>query len=108
MLSISSVTSFVGHTLRPNDSAINAQHYLSVVFCYSRDDAAAMIKDKISTYDIERIALFVTEDIQSSKDFDAPELIGMYLENIPGLESLSKDEIENLIITIESKVNEIQ
>ena len=65
-----------------------------------------MIKETISTYDIERIALFVVEDIQP--DDDIPELIGMYLENIPGCESLSEDEIEHLIIIIEYKVDEIQ
>ena len=65
-----------------------------------------MIKETISAYDIERIALFVTEDIQP--DDDIPELIGLYLENIPGCESLSADEIEHLVITIESKVNQIQ
>jgi hypothetical protein len=66
-----------------------------------------MIKETISAYDIERIALFVIEDTQSPDD-DIPELIGMYLENTAGCESLSQDEIEHLIITIESKVNEIQ
>ena len=68
-----------------------------------------MIKENISLYDIERMALFVIEDIQTSEDeFDTNELTGMYLENIPGCESLPEDEIEHLIITIESKVNEIQ
>ena len=67
-----------------------------------------MIKETISAYDIERIALFVIEDVQASEDFDIAELVGMYLENVPGLESTSQDEIENLIITIVSKVNEIQ
>ena len=66
-----------------------------------------MIKETISAYDIERIALFVIEDIQSS-DSGIPELIGMYLENTSGSENFSEDEIEHLIITIESKVNEIQ
>ena len=68
-----------------------------------------MIKNQtISEYDIERIALFVIEDIQNQADSDIPELIGMYLENTAGCESLSEDEIEHLIITIESKVGEIQ
>ncbi len=35
-----------------------------------------MIKETISAYDIERIALFVLEDIQES-DSDIPELIGI-------------------------------
>ena len=65
-----------------------------------------MIKETISAYDIEQMSLFVIEDIQP--DDDIPEIIGIYLENIPGLESLNQDEIEHLIITIESKVNEIQ
>ena len=68
-----------------------------------------MIKDTIAAYDIERIVLFVHEDIQDSNNFrDNSELIGMYLENIAGCDSLSEDEIEHLIITIESKVDEIQ
>ena len=66
-----------------------------------------MIKETISAYDIERTALFVIEDIQDSDD-DIPELIGVYLENTAGCESLSDCEIEHLIITIESKVDEIQ
>ena len=53
-----------------------------VVLNLKRDDAAPMIKKTISAYDIERLALFVIEDIQSS-DSDLPELIGMYLENVP-------------------------
>ncbi len=66
-----------------------------------------MIKETISAYDIERIALFVIEDIQTS-DSDISELIGTYLENTAGCEPLSDNEIEHLIITIESKVHEIQ
>jgi hypothetical protein len=64
-----------------------------------------MIKETISPYDIERIALFVIEDIQS-KDSDIPELIGMYLENTAGCESLSEDEIEHLIITINDVIQQ--
>jgi hypothetical protein len=66
-----------------------------------------MIKNQtISAYDIERIALSVSDDLQPSEDI--LELIGMYLENISGCESLSEDEIEHLIITIKSKVGVIQ
>jgi len=92
---------------RSHPSSKSPNNNSTVVLNLKRDDAAPMIKETISAYDIERIALFVIEDIQSS-DSGIPELIGMYLENIPGLESLSEDEIEHLIITIESKVNEIQ
>jgi hypothetical protein len=65
-----------------------------------------MITETISAYDIERIALSVSDDLQPGDD--TLELIGMYLENIAGCESLSEDEIEHLIITIESKVGVIQ
>jgi hypothetical protein len=66
-----------------------------------------MIKNQpITAYDIERIALSVSDDLQPGDD--TLELIGMYLENIAGCESLSEDEIEHLIITIESKVGVIQ
>ena len=66
-----------------------------------------MIKNQpISSHDIERIAQFVIEDSQTQDD--TTELIGVYLENTAGCESLSSDEIEHLIITIESKVDEIQ
>ena len=56
--------------------------------------------------DIERIPLFVIED--SRPNDDIPELTVMHLENTTGYESLSPDEIEHLIITIESKVDSIQ
>ena len=66
-----------------------------------------MIKiQTISAYDIERIALFVVGEFQP--DTDVNELIGRYLENIPGLESLSEKEIQHLIIIIESEVGKIK
>ena len=68
-----------------------------------------MIKNQpISNDNIERISQFIIDDIQNQPDSDIPELIGMYLENTTGCESLSSDEIEHLIITIESKVDSIQ
>jgi hypothetical protein len=65
-----------------------------------------MITETISAYDIERIALYVSDDLQPGDD--TLELIGMYLENTAGCESLSPAEIEHLIITIELKVDELQ
>jgi hypothetical protein len=89
-----------------NPTLVEFPQLLTVVLNQKRDDAAPMINETISVYDIERIALSVSDD--SQPDEDIPELIGMYLENTAGCESLSQDEIEHLIITIESKVNEIQ
>ena len=68
-----------------------------------------MIKNQpISNDDIKRISQFVIEDIQTQDEHDIPELIGMYLENISGVETLSPEAVENLIITIESKVDSIR
>jgi hypothetical protein len=70
-----------------------------VVFIQSKDDGSRMIKKhSISESDIKRLAQFVVEDSQSPSD--VPELIGMFLENISGLENLSETEIEELIIAI--------
>ena len=79
----------------------------TVALNLKRDECAPMINETISAYNIERIALFVIEDFQTPES-DIPELIGMYLENTAGCESLCEQEIEHLIITIESKVDEIQ
>jgi hypothetical protein len=65
-----------------------------------------MIKNQsISSDDVERIALAIIEDIQFE---DVIELILMYIENYSGVELLPDSEVEQLIITIESKVDSIQ
>ncbi len=63
-------------------------------------------KHTISEFDIKRLIQFVIDDSPSPDDI--PELIGMFLENTSGMENLSQNEIEELITTIESKVNKLQ
>ena len=68
-----------------------------------------MIKyQTISARDIDQITKFILADIQTSENTDITELIGMYLEDTAGCESLSAKETEDLIITIKTKIDEIQ
>ncbi|MBL4682547.1 MAG: hypothetical protein JKY88_17755 [Pseudomonadales bacterium] len=78
-----------------------------VVFTQSKDDGTCMIKKHtISEFDIQRLAQFVVEGSPSPDDIS--ELIGMFLENISGIENLGTKEIEELIIAIEREVNKLQ
>ena len=68
-----------------------------------------MIKyQTILANDIDQITQCTLEDTQTSEDTDITELIGMYLENTAGCESLSPKKTEELIITIKTKVEKIQ
>jgi hypothetical protein len=79
---------------------------LPVVLVRVRDECGDMIKNQsISSDDIERIALAVIENIQFE---DVIELIWMCIENYSGVELLPDSEVEQLIITIESKVDSIK
>ena len=60
----------------------------------------------LSASNIDQLARFAIEDSVSNEDLS--ETVAIYLENIAGCESLSHDDIDNLITAIKSKVIEIR
>ena len=61
---------------------------------------------KISPYDIDRIVEFALEDLQQGQFSidDLEENIGLYLENIPGMDLIKEEDQGNLITTISERV----
>lgn len=64
---------------------------------------------KITPHDIDKIVEFALEDLQQSQFSidDIEENIGLYLENIPGMDLIDEEDQENLIITISDKVRTV-
>lgn len=64
---------------------------------------------KITPHDIDKIVEFALEDLQQSQFSidDIEENIGLYLENIPGMDLINDKDQENLIITISDKVRTV-
>ena len=64
---------------------------------------------KITPHDIDKIVEFALEDLQQSQFSidDIEENIGLYLENIPGMDLINDKDQENLIITITDKVRTV-
>lgn len=64
---------------------------------------------KIAPHDIDKIVEFALEDLQQSQFSidDIEENIGLYLENIPGMDLINDKDQENLIITISDKVRTV-